>query len=56
MGNAEYLEVEFQGQRQAVPVWMTDEQLCAGMTLGIVPLCSLSHLSQLQSLLRSARL
>ena len=56
IGDVEHVEVELDGQRQAIPVWMIDEQQCARITMGIDPYCSLAPLSKLLLLLRSTRL
>jgi hypothetical protein len=56
IGNVEHVEVQTADVRQAVPVWMTDEQLCRRLTIGFDPFCSLTALLQLDSLIRSAEL
>ncbi len=55
IGEVEQVEVKTGAGRQAVPVWMTDEQQCRHMTLGLDPRCSLASLSKLLSLLGSVR-
>ncbi len=56
VGDVEQIQVEVDQQRQAVPIWMTDEEDCARMTIGFEPLCSLTSLLDLLALLRSTGL
>lgn len=55
-GSTEQLDLEVGQQRQVVPAWMTDEQLCARMTIGFDPRCSMAALLELLSLIQSAGL
>ena len=56
VGDVEQIQVEVDQQRQAVPIWMTDEEGCARMTISFEPLCSLTSLLDLLALLRSTGL
>ena len=56
IGNVQHVEVEVDEVQQAVPLWMTDEQLCQRLTIGLTPHCSLTSLLELLSLLRAAGL
>lgn len=49
----EQVDVEVDGRRQAVPVWMTDAACCARMTFGDTPFCEWDALVELLSLLCS---
>ena len=51
IGQIKHVEVQVDEQRQAVPIWMTDVQSCADMTIGIDPFCSLASLLELRGLL-----
>ncbi len=55
-GSNEQFELEVGQQGQVVPAWMTNEQLCARMTMGFDPRCSMASLLELLSLLQSAGL
>ena len=48
--------VEFEQQRHAVPLWMTDQHRCSAMTIGFDPQCALSSLLALTSLIDAAEL
>ena len=56
VGDVEQLYVDYEQTRQAIPMWMTDEDGCARMTIGLDPCCSLKALSELRSLLRATEL
>jgi hypothetical protein len=56
VGDVEQLYVDCGQTRQAIPLWMTDEEDCARMTIGFDPCCSLKALLELRSLLRSTEL
>ena len=56
IGNVQHVEVQVDGVQQAVPVWMTDEQLCKRLTMGLMPHCSSASLLELIALLRSTGL
>jgi len=56
VGDVEHVEVDVAGWPQALPVWMTDEDRCALMTIGFEPFCSLESLYRLASLIRSIEL
>jgi hypothetical protein len=56
IGNVQHVEVQVDGVQQAVPVWMTDEQLCKRLTMGLMPYCSSASLLELLALLRSTGL
>ena len=56
IGNVEHVEVQADDVRQAIPLWMTDEQLCSRLTIGIEACCSLTAFLELLSLLRSTEL
>lgn len=55
-GSSEQFELEVGQEGQVVPAWMADEQLCAGMTTGIDPRCSIAALLELLSLIQSTGL
>ena len=55
-GGTEQLDLEVGQQRQVAPAWMTDEQLCARMTVGFDPRCSMPALLELLSLIQSTDL
>ena len=55
-GEVEQVIVEFEKKLQAIPLWMTDEEACGRMTIGIEPMCSLASLVKLHSLLQSTGL
>jgi hypothetical protein len=55
-GGTSQVEVKVDGERQGIPVWMTDENLCAEMTSGFVPSCSLTSLFEFRALLLSSEL
>jgi hypothetical protein len=55
-GEIEQVIVEFEQKLQAIPMWMTDEQGCGRMTIGVEPVCSLASLAKLHALLRSTGL
>ena len=55
-GNVQQVQVDIDQVRQAVPLWMTDEDGCARMTIGFETLCSLASMLELCSLLRSLAL
>ncbi len=52
----EHVLFDGKADRVFVPVWMTNQQLCACMTLGFEPQCSLTALLDLSGLLRAAEL
>ena len=56
IGSIAHVELQIDGQRQAVPAWMTDEPLCARLTCGFTPCCCLPALLELLSLIRSTGL
>ncbi len=56
IGNVQHLEVQVDGGPQAVPLWMTDEQLCKRLTTGLTPFCSSASLLELLALLHSTGL
>jgi hypothetical protein len=56
VGDVEQLYVDFEQTRQAVPLWMTNEEGCARMTIGFDPSCSLKALLELRSLLQATDL
>ena len=56
IGNVQHVEVQVDDVRQAVPLWMTDEQFCNQLTIGQTPYCSSVSLLQLRALLRSTGL
>jgi hypothetical protein len=56
VGDVEQVYVDSEQTRQAIPLWMTDEEGCARMTIGFDPCCSLKALLELRSLLRSTEL
>ena len=56
VGDVEQLYVDCEQTRQAIPLWMTDEEGCARMTIGLDPCCSLKRCLELRSLLRSSEL
>jgi hypothetical protein len=52
-GGALQVQVELEQKLQAVPLWMTDEEGCARMTISFEPFCSLTSMLELRSLLWS---
>jgi len=57
IGNVlQHVEVQVDGGPQAVPLWMTDEQLCKRLTTGLTPFCSSASLLELLALLQSTGL
>ena len=55
-GGELHYEVELERSRGSVVSWMTEKDVCSGMTRGIDPICSLTSCLELQSLLRSSGL
>jgi hypothetical protein len=55
-GHVQYVEVQVDSVQQAVPLWMTDEQFCKRLTIGLTPHCSSMSLLELLALLRSTGL
>lgn len=54
--DVDQVEVDVEGRQQALPVWMTDCDCCAFMTIDHEPQCSCESLLQLQSLIQSTGL
>ena len=55
-GHAEHVEVQIDGVRQALPLWMTDERFCNRLTMGFEPVCALTALLELILLVHSTEL
>ena len=55
-GRVQHVEVRVDNVQQAVPLWMTDEQFCKRLTMGLTPYCSTVCLLELVALLRSTGL
>ena len=53
---APYWEIDAEGFLRSLPAWMFDADYCGRMTWGVDPVCSLTSLFEVQSLLRSAGL
>ena len=56
IGEIKHVEVQVGEKRQAVPVWMTNAESCAEMTLGLEPICSLTSLLELVGMLQATGL
>ena len=56
IGDVQHVEVKVDGVQQAIPLWMTDEELCKRLTIGLTPRCSSVSLLELLALLHSTGL
>ena len=53
-GRVEQLEVETATRRQLLPHWMTNEDRCQQLSVGVDPRCSLTALWELAALLHAS--
>jgi hypothetical protein len=53
-GRVEQVEVETSRRRQVLPLWMTNQDRCRQLSVGVDPRCSLPALWELAALLRAS--
>ena len=53
-GRVEQVEVETSIRRQVLPRWMTDQDHCGRLSVGVDPRCSLTALWELTALLHAS--